>query len=35
MKMKKLTAMSMAALMAASMIPAVPVMAECEGKVYI
>ena len=34
MKMKKLTAMSMAALMAASMIPAVPVMAEGEGKVY-
>ena len=34
MKMKKLTAMSMAALMAATMIPAVPVMAEGEGKVY-
>ena len=34
MKMKKLTAMSMAALMAVSMIPAVPVMAEGEGKVY-
>ena len=34
MKMKKLTAMGMAALMAATMIPAVPVMAEGEGKVY-
>ena len=34
MKMKKLTAMSMAALMAASLVPAVPVMAEGEGKVY-
>ena len=32
--MKKLTAMGMAALMAATMIPAVPVMAEGEGKVY-
>ena len=31
MKMKKLTAMGMAALMAATMIPAVPVMAEGEG----
>lgn len=34
MKMKKLTAMGMAALMAATMIPAVPVMAEGQGKVY-
>lgn len=34
MKMKKLTAMGMAALMVATMIPAVPVMAEGEGKVY-
>lgn len=34
MKMKKLTAMGMAALIAATMIPAVPVMAEGEGKVY-
>ena len=34
MKMKKLTAMGMAALMAATMIPSVPVMAEGEGKVY-
>ena len=34
MKMKKLTAMGMVALMAATMIPAVPVMAEGEGKVY-
>lgn len=34
MKMKKLTAMGMAALMAATMIPAVPVMAEGEGRVY-
>lgn len=34
MKMKKLTAMGMAALMAATMILAVPVMAEGEGKVY-
>lgn len=34
MKMKKLTAMGMAALMAATMMPAVPVMAEGEGKVY-
>ena len=34
MKMKKLTAMGMAALMAATMIPPVPVMAEGEGKVY-
>ena len=34
MKMKKLTAMGIAALMAATMIPAVPVMAEGEGKVY-
>ena len=34
MKMKKLTAMGMATLMAATMIPAVPVMAEGEGKVY-
>lgn len=34
MKMKKFTAMGMAALMAATMIPAVPVMAEGEGKVY-
>ena len=33
MKMKKLTAMSLAALMAASMVPAVPAMAD-GGKVY-
>ena len=34
MKMKKITAMSMAALMAATMIPSVPVMADGGGKVY-
>lgn len=34
MKMKKVTAMSMAALMAATMIPSVPVMADGGGKVY-
>ena len=34
MKMKKVTAMSMAVLMAASMIPSVPVMAADGGKVY-
>ena len=34
MKMKKVTAMSMAVLMAASMIPSVPVMADGGGKVY-
>ena len=34
MKMKKVTALSMAVMMAASMIPAVPVMAEETGKVY-
>ncbi len=35
MKMKKVTALSMAVMMAASMIPAVPVMAEkAEGSVY-
>ena len=34
MKMKKVTAMSMAVLMAATMIPAVPAMAESTGKVY-
>ena len=37
MKMKKITAMSMAALMAATMIPAVPAMAkgdDSEGSVY-
>ena len=33
MKMKKITAMSMAALMAATMIPSVPVMADGGGKV--
>ena len=32
--MKKVTAMSMAVLMAASMIPSVPVMAADGGKVY-
>ena len=31
MKMKKVTAMSMAALMAATMIPSVPVMADGAG----
>ena len=34
MKMKKVTAMSMAVLMAATMIPSVPVMADGGGKVY-
>ena len=34
MKMKKLTAMSMAVMMAATMIPAVPAMAADGGKVY-
>ena len=34
MKMKKVTAMGMAALMAATMIPSVPVMADGGGKVY-
>ena len=34
MKMKKLTAMAMAALTAATMIPSVPVMAADGGKVY-
>ena len=35
MKMKKVTALSMAALMAASVMPAVPVMAEeSTGSVY-
>lgn len=35
MKMKKVTALSMAVMMAASMIPSVPVMAEeAEGSVY-
>ena len=34
MKMKKVTALSMAVMMAASMIPAVPAMAEETGKVY-
>ena len=34
MKMKKVTAMGMAALMAATMIPAVPAMADDAGKVY-
>ena len=34
MKMKKVTAMSMAALMPATMIPSVPVMADGGGKVY-
>ena len=34
MKMKKVTAMGMAVLMAATMIPAVPAMADDAGKVY-
>ena len=34
MKMKKVTAMSMAVMMAATMIPAVPAMAADGGKVY-
>ena len=34
MKMKKLTAMGMAVMMAATMIPAVPAMADGGGKVY-
>ena len=33
MKMKKVTAMGMAVLMAATMIPAVPAMADDDGKV--
>ena len=34
MKMRKVTAMGLAAVMAASMVPAVPAMAESTGKVY-
>ena len=34
MKMKKVTAMGMAVLMAATMIPAVPAMADDAGKAY-
>lgn len=34
MKMKKITALGLAALMTATMVPAVPVMAEGEGSVY-
>ena len=35
MKMKKVTAMGMAVLMAATMIPAVPAMADDAGKVLL
>ena len=34
MKMKKITALGLAALMTATMVPAVPVMAEGEESVY-